>query len=139
MKDFLAKYKTPLRVVGGLVILVAVVLTFAWCSASSGDGVPKANEYNRQSANAEIESIKLEANANVAAAQIEVVEAKRQTALADANTAIAEKDKAVNNLRKRNDDYETFKKKGVVVSGDNLDARERKLLADLTNTYTPNR
>lgn len=129
------KIFTPLRVVAGAVVLIGVVLLYAWCSASSGDGVPKAEEYNKQSANAHIDSVKSEGNANVTAVEVQAIDAQRVEANRASTVAKARKDEAVSNLNKRTDQYEKFKKQGVVVSDADLDARERKLLADLTGTY----
>lgn len=121
--------------VGGAILFWVL---FAWFSASSETNVPKAEDFNKQSSNSHIESVKSEGNANVTAEQVKAIDARRIEADRMARVAKATKNEAVNKLNKRTDEYETFRKKGTVVSSDDLDARERKLLSDLANTY-PNR
>lgn len=137
VKTYVTKNPALAGCIVGLVGLVVLVM-YLWITASSVTKVPKAEEYGKQSANANAVSVQAENNANVSAAQIAVVEAQRQTAKTDALVAKAAKDQAEINRIKRKVEYENFRKKGVVVDANNLDARERQLITDLNNLYNSN-
>lgn len=127
--------KVDKQVAAVILGIVALGVLLTWWHASSVTNVHKAEEYNRQSANANAISVQAETNANVTATQIEAVEVQRQSAKRDAQTARAAKDQAEVNRNKRKVEYENFRKKGVVVSNDDLDARERQLIADFYKLY----
>jgi hypothetical protein len=132
--------KANLWAQAALTILVTAIVWVAivWIVASSETSVPKAEEYNRQSANAHNTSVLAESNANVIAERVKQAEANRQGAIRNARTANETLNQSKQNLNKRKAEYENNRKKGIVANANNLDARERQLESDLKSLYPQN-
>lgn len=123
---------TAVAVAAGLTVLFVAI---AWFTASSVTSLPKAEELNKQSANAHVESVKSEGNANVTAAQVNAVDANRQEAIRISRAASEAAKKEVETLNKRKAEYEKVRNTKRPVNGADLDARERQLQSDLDKLY----
>lgn len=116
---------------GTIVVIALIGLLFAYCSSSASTDTSKADKLGAQSANSHIESIQTEANANIINLQADDIAKDREEAEDDFRT---QRDF----LRKKkvtNKKYEKARNSPVVVDTNALDARERRVLAELRELY----
>lgn len=116
------RHKHAIQIGLTLLAVVMIGLLFAYCSSSSEVQTDKADKYAQQSANSHVESVQAETNANVIAEQIEAVSEDRE----EAKKQYAKAKKKISKVQ-----YEKIVNQPVVIDTNDLDARERKLLARL--------
>jgi hypothetical protein len=116
-------------------VLTSISLLFAYCGADSTVNVPKADQYAANSNASHTQSVQAETDANNINSQSQVVEAKRQTAKSESEAATVSVRNNAENVKQRKAEYAKVRNTVPVVSADDLDARERKLLTKLRKLY----
>lgn len=122
MIEFYKQHSIAIKMWGVITGLLILGLFIVYITSSSESDTGKADKYAQQSANSNAESVVHETNANAISEQAEAVAEDRE----DAKQEYA---KAKKKIKKGK--YEEIRNKPVVVTFNDLDARERKLLARL--------
>lgn len=117
----------PQHIAIGLVGFILICIVGMYCSSSSETNTRKADRHAVNANTAHQESIVHEKEAEVLAEEGRAIEKERIQA-----TKTYQKSKPGKVDRSK---YEKVTKEPVVISGDDLDARERKLLARLKELY----
>jgi hypothetical protein len=114
-----------------LLVLAGGVVLLAWVTASSEVAVPAAEQHEVNANVAHQDSLTKEADANTTNEKFLEGETERKELKKRYERATEESKIANKKLEAIKKDYDKVRNSKVVVSGDALDPRERKLLADL--------
>ncbi len=117
----------PIHIGAGLVLLLCVCIFGLYCSASSETNTDKADQHAVNANTAHQESLEAEKQVEVLAEEGKAIEKER----------IAEEKKYRKSKPGKVDrsEYEKVINEPTVINGDDLDPRERKLLADLKRQF----
>jgi preprotein translocase subunit SecF len=135
MRNYYEWHKKEIWIGGVIVFMLIVCVVGIYLNSSSLVSTPKADEFGRQSAEAHTESVAKEAEADAIAEQIEQVEGERQKQKQRVESSRSRLQTSRDKLNKSKENYEKVVSQPVAVSDDDLDARERKLYADLKRIY----
>lgn len=126
---------TPFRIGAGLAVMLLVCILGLYCSSSSKVSVPKADEYGINANVHHDASVNAEADAANIRARVDEIEKDRQTEGRVYTERTRQAQRSRGDLDRQRKDYEKVRSTKPVGGGDDLDARERQLLADLETLY----
>ena len=130
-KEFYTERKQWIPFIGFFVLAILICGLGLYLTSDSLVETPKADKYGQQSANSHTESVVAETEANTIDLEVKKINTERLRAKKEEARKAKAADKQKKALDKRKKEYEVIRKKDVVVSGDDLDDRKRKLLAKL--------